>query len=49
MFGLDAGVIDPELTYLAAGYGGVVSGDQDTLYSALWQAYNNLQVSNAVN
>lgn len=40
-----AGVIDPELVYLAGGYAGVVSGDVNTLYTALWQGFNNVQVS----
>jgi len=37
-------VIDPDLVYLAAGYGGVVSGDEDTLYRGLWQGFRNTQV-----
>lgn len=40
----NAGPIDPELVYLAGGYGGKVSGDEQELYSALWQAFNNVQV-----
>ena len=43
-----AGIIDPELVYLAAGYGGVVSGDEDELYSGMWQAYRNVQVGSPV-
>ena len=38
-------MIDPELVYLAGGYGGVVSGDADILYSGLWQGFNNANVS----
>jgi len=37
-------VIDPDLVYLAAGYGGVVSGDEDTLYRGLWQGFRNTQL-----
>lgn len=39
-----AGPIDPELVYLAGGYGGAVTGDVDTLYATLWQAFRNVQV-----
>lgn len=40
-----AGVIDPQLVYLAGGYGGIVAGDEDVLYDGLWQAFRNVQVT----
>ena len=37
-------MIDPEIAYTAASFGGIVSGDQEVLYEGVWQAYNNVQV-----
>ena len=36
--------IDPELIYLATGYGGVTSPNATDLYNGLWAGYRRVQV-----
>ena len=37
--------VDPEIVYLAGGYGAAVSGEKSVLAAATWEAYRRVQVN----